>query len=104
MSRINGYRTTPDSGDPYHYIRTGSYARILAHEAQAETQSWGKQPWLAPPTVTKALPPSGSADGNSENDKSEVEDVEDEEDEAKDGSEWSVIYRGGKKALESVSD
>ncbi|MGB1597930.1 MAG: hypothetical protein ACPIOQ_34560 [Promethearchaeia archaeon] len=25
------YRQTPASADPYHYIRTGSYARILCH-------------------------------------------------------------------------
>mmetsp|Transcript_24307 Transcript_24307/g.39169 ORF Transcript_24307/g.39169 Transcript_24307/m.39169 type:complete len:85 (-) Transcript_24307:39-293(-) len=28
-----GYRSTPGSGDPYKYIRSGSYARILSQEA-----------------------------------------------------------------------
>ena len=29
-----GHRTTPGSGDPYAYIRTGTYPKILAHEAE----------------------------------------------------------------------
>ena len=63
MAGVNGYRFTPGRGDPYNYIRTGHYAKILAHEAQAETQSWGgggeggvrlgDTPRVHPPTVTE---------------------------------------------------
>ena len=104
MAGVDGYRFTPGSGDPYNYIRTGHYAKILAHEAQAETQSWGgggkggdhlgEKPWVPPPTVTAELPPV----------ESQAEEERDEhEEENTDGTEWSVIYRGGKKALEAVS-
>jgi len=40
MSRVNGYRATLDSGDPYHWIRSGSYSRILTKEAQAQREAW----------------------------------------------------------------
>ena len=30
---LDGYRTTPASADPYKYIRTGNYARILSQQA-----------------------------------------------------------------------
>lgn len=36
---LPGYRTTPGSGDPYQYIRTGHYATILAHEEQVQRQA-----------------------------------------------------------------
>jgi len=32
-SATNGYRTTPAMSDPYRYIRTGNYAKILSQEA-----------------------------------------------------------------------
>ena len=35
----DGYRTTPASGDPYQYIRTGTYPIILAREAEVQRQS-----------------------------------------------------------------
>jgi hypothetical protein len=31
-SSLAGYRTTPAMRDPYRYIRTGNYAKILSHE------------------------------------------------------------------------
>jgi hypothetical protein len=34
-----GHRTTPGSGDPYAYIRTGAYPKILAREAEV-SRSW----------------------------------------------------------------
>jgi len=34
-----GYRVTPASGDPYAYIRSGHYAKILAHEAVLQREA-----------------------------------------------------------------
>jgi hypothetical protein len=33
---LTGYRTTPGTADPYQYIRTGHYAKILARERKVE--------------------------------------------------------------------
>jgi len=48
MATVNGYRTTPDSGDPYHWIESGNYSRILTKEAHAQRESWGHDPWGGP--------------------------------------------------------
>ena len=32
----DGYRSTPAMSDPYRYIRTGNYAKILAQEAKKD--------------------------------------------------------------------
>jgi hypothetical protein len=36
---IIGYRGTPGSSDPYAYIRTGYYPKILAREAEVQRES-----------------------------------------------------------------
>ena len=37
--QITGYHTKPAMTDPYRYIRTGNYAKILAQEAWNEPRS-----------------------------------------------------------------
>ena len=37
-SETQGYRTTPAMSDPYKYIRSGAYARILSHEITGPMQ------------------------------------------------------------------
>ena len=64
-----GHRTTPGSGDPYAFIRTGSYPKILAREAEV-AQSWaaGRSP---PPMHALNLNPALSQESEGQKAKKE---------------------------------